>query len=81
MLSEDIKPFAENINVDINDSFFADYSTFKNNHTFVRPANAWRKFVEKEFQIPVSNSFLSQPYNNGVEFGCYEHVSVCIGGN
>jgi hypothetical protein len=81
MSREDFKPIVKNINVDINDLFFADYSLFKNDHTFIRPANAWRRLPEKEFQAPLNNLFLSQPYNNGVEFGCYEHVSVCIGGN
>lgn len=81
ILPENIKPTTKNIIIDINDSFFADYSYFKNDYTFIRPANAWHRWTEKDFIAPVSNLFLKEPYDNGVEFGCYEHVSVCISGN
>jgi hypothetical protein len=76
-----LKPIANSSIVVIDDSFVADYTYFKNDETFIRPDNAWTKFIEKDFIAPNSNAFLKDPYDNGVEFGCYEHVSVCIAGN
>lgn len=78
---EKLKPITSEEYLDINDSFWAHYGYFKNNFSYTRPPNAWSHWSEKQFIAPTSNFFLSDPYNKGVEFGCYEHVSVCVGGN
>lgn len=78
---EKLKPITSEEYLDINDSFWAHYGYFKNNFSYVRPPNAWSHWSEKQFTAPISNYFLSDPYSKGVEFGCYEHVSVCVNGN
>ena len=44
-----LKPIANSSIVVIDDSFVADYTYFKNDETFIRPDNAWTKFIEKDF--------------------------------
>jgi hypothetical protein len=78
---EKLKPLTSEEYVSINDSFWAHYACFKNEVVFERPANYWKHWAEKSFIPPTSNYYLSDPYSKGVEFGCYEHVSICVNGD
>lgn len=78
---EKLKPITSEEYVSINDSLWAHYAYFKNGFTFNRPAGHWGAWSEKPFVAPTSNYHLANPYSKGVEFGCYEHVSVCVNGD
>lgn len=75
------KPIVSEDKIPINDRFYAHYCLYIDGQTFYRPRNAWYKYTQRTFLEPTVNPQLASPYNEGVQFECYEHVSVCIGGS
>jgi hypothetical protein len=75
------KPIVNEDKIAINDRFYAHYCLYIDGQSFYRPRNAWYKYTQRNFVTPTINPQLANPYNEGVLFDCYEHVSVCIGGS
>jgi hypothetical protein len=67
--------------IQINEDFNVSFVTFVDNSQFYRSKNFQQLFIEKQFLAPSKNRVLSAAYENNVEFGCYETLYVCIGGN
>lgn len=74
------KPTVSEETIAIGFSLEAVYTQFKNNFSYTRVAGTWANWTEKLFVAPTENYFITDPFNEGVKFGCYEHVSVCVAG-
>lgn len=75
------KPIVSEDKVDINERFYAHYTTYIDGASFFRPKNAWYKFTKRDHVDSNSNPHISTPATDGVLFECFEHVSVCISGS
>ena len=76
-----IRPTTHEQLIPINGDLSVHYSVFKNDYVFTRPDNTWNFWREMPFSPPVSNPWILENHNDGVQFGCYEHVSVAIAGD
>jgi len=76
-----VRPTTSEQFLPINDDLSVHYSVFKDGYVFTRPDNAWNFWREMPFSPPVSNPWLLENHNDGVQFVCCEHASVAIAGD
>jgi hypothetical protein len=76
----DPKSFTEMV-VPLNDEMSIRYTEFVDGSTFWRSAGSWRTWRQWPFLAPVGNAHIQQKCDDGVAFGCCEHISVVLSGS
>ena len=76
----DPKSFTEMV-VPLNDEMSIRYTDFVDGSTFWRGAGSWRTWRQWPFLAPVGNANIQQKCDDGVAFGCCEHISVVLSGS
>jgi hypothetical protein len=78
---QSIYPVVSETVLPLNDDLEIRYSLFIDGASYDRPAGSYRIWEALPFVDPVANETLAEACRAGIQWGCYEHVSVVIGGS